>query len=92
MATPGRIIADLARDQLDGAHQGTVIADILDTGLLTLDDVGARLDPHAHQWDEQDGVALAHRFVAAAGRQVPRDRDPLIASIAGSRRLGPHLV
>lgn len=68
VATPGRIIADLARDDLDGAHQGTVIADVLDNELLTVDEVGARLDPFAHRWDEPHGVALAHRFLAAAGR------------------------
>ncbi len=68
VATPGRIIADLARDDLDGAHQGTVIADVLDSGLLTIDEVGARLDPFAHRWDEPHGVALAHRFLTAAGR------------------------
>lgn len=68
VATPGRIIADLARDDLDGAHQGTVIADVLDSGQLTIDEVGARLDPFAHRWNEPHGVALAHRFLAAAGR------------------------
>ncbi|KRQ29540.1 hypothetical protein AOT83_23770 [Mycobacteroides sp. H001] len=68
VAMPGRIIADLARDHLDGAHQGTVIADVLEAGLMTLDDVGARLDPYVHQWDEADGVSLAHRFLVAAGR------------------------
>jgi hypothetical protein len=70
VATPGRIIADLVRDDLDKAHQGTVIAEVLDAGLLTLDEVGARLDPFAHRWDEMDGVALAHRFFAAVGRRL----------------------
>lgn len=70
VATPGRIIADLAHDDVDGAHQGTVIADVLDSGLLTVEEVGARLDPFAHRWNEPDGVALAHRFAAAAGRPL----------------------
>lgn len=70
VATPGRIVADLARDDLDGAHQGAVIADVLEEGLLTLDEVGARLDPFAHRWDESNGVALAHRFLVAAGRPL----------------------
>lgn len=70
VATPGRIIADLARADLDGAHQGTVIADVLDAELLTIDEVGARLTPFAHRWDEPDGVALAQRFLAAAGRSL----------------------
>lgn len=70
VATPGRIIADLARDDLDGAHQGTVIADVLDAGMLTLDEVGARLDPFAHRWGEADGAALVQRFLAAAGRPL----------------------
>jgi hypothetical protein len=47
-----------------------VIAEVLDAGLLTLDEVGARLDPFAHRWDEMDGVALAHRFFAAVGRRL----------------------
>lgn len=71
VATPGRIIADLARDDLDGAHQGTVIADVLEEGLLTLDEVGTRLDPFAGRWGEGGGVALARRFVAEAGRLLP---------------------
>jgi predicted transcriptional regulator of viral defense system len=70
VATPGRIIADLARDDLDGAHQGSVIADVLDARLLTLDEVGASLDPFARRWGEPDGVALAQRFTAAVGRPV----------------------
>lgn len=70
VATPARIIADLARDDLDGAHQGAVIADVLDQGLMTLDEVGAQLDSLAHRWDEPDGVSLAHRFLAAAGRPL----------------------
>lgn len=70
VATPGRIVADLARDDLDGAHQGAVIADVLEEGLLTLDEVGARLDPFSHRWDESDGVALAQRFLVAAGRPL----------------------
>jgi hypothetical protein len=71
VATPGRIIADLARDDVDGAHQGSVIADIVDGGLLSLEQVGVRLDPFAEQWGEPDGVALARRFAEAAGRPVP---------------------
>lgn len=70
VATPGRIIADLARDDVDGAHQGTVIADVLNSGLLTLDEVGARLDPFAHRWDEPSGTSLALRFSAAAERPL----------------------
>lgn len=70
VSTPGRIIADLARDDLDGAHQGAVIADVLDEGLLTLDEVGARLDPFAHRWNEPDGAELARRFLADAGRAL----------------------
>jgi predicted transcriptional regulator of viral defense system len=70
VATPGRIIADLARDDLDGAHQGSVIADVLDGGLLTLAEVGARLDPFARRWGDPDGVSLAQRFAAAAGRPL----------------------
>ena len=72
VATPGRIIADLARDDLDGSHQGTVIADVLEQGLLPLPEVGARLEPFAGQWSEPDGNALACRFLAAAGRAFPR--------------------
>lgn len=72
VATPGRIIADLARDDLDGSHQGTVIADVLEQGLLTLPEVGARLEPFAGRWNEPDGNALACRFLAAAGRAFPR--------------------
>ncbi len=68
VAMPGRIIADLARDDLDGSHQGAVIADVLDQGLLTLHEVGARLEPFASRWGEQGGVALARRFVSEAGR------------------------
>jgi hypothetical protein len=68
VAMPGRIIADLARDDLDGAHQGAVIADVLDARLLTMEEVGARLDSFAHRWGESDGVGLAHRFLVAAGR------------------------
>lgn len=70
VAMAGRIIADLARDDLDGAHQGTVIADVLEQGLLTLDEVGARLDPFAHRWDAVDGAALAQRFLVDAGRPL----------------------
>lgn len=70
VATPGRIVADLARDHLDGAHQGAVIADVLEEGLLTLDEVGFRLDPFAHRWGESDGVTLAQRFLVAAGRPL----------------------
>ncbi|GAT10351.1 uncharacterized protein RMCN_3484 [Mycolicibacterium novocastrense] len=70
VATPGRIIADLARDDLDGSHQGTVIADVLEQGLLTLPEVGARLEPFAGRWGERDGIALAHRLAAAAERPL----------------------
>jgi hypothetical protein len=72
VATAGRIITDLARDELDGAHLGTVIADVLDAGLLALAEVGERLTPFVHRWDEPDGAALAHRFLDAAGRPTHR--------------------
>lgn len=71
VATPGRIIADLAREHLDGAHQGGVIVDAVEAGLVTVDEVAARLDPFAGEWTERDGLALARRFAAAAGRPLP---------------------
>jgi predicted transcriptional regulator of viral defense system len=72
VATAGRIIADLAREHLDGAHQGGVIVDALEAGQVTADEVAARLDPFARQWAEPDGLALARRFASAAGRELPR--------------------
>lgn len=68
VAMPGRIVADLADAEIDGSHQGTVIADILDDGLLTMEEVGRRLDPYAHRWAMSGGVELAQLFTAAACR------------------------
>lgn len=65
VAMPGRIVADLAAVRLDGSHQGTVIADIIHEGLLTIEEVGRRLDPYANSWGAPDGVALAQLFIAS---------------------------
>ncbi|AYE99697.1 hypothetical protein C0J29_32540 (plasmid) [Mycobacterium paragordonae] len=68
VAMPGRIVADLADAEIDGSHQGTVIADIIEDGLLTMEEVGRRLDPYAHRWGTSGGVELAQLFTAAACR------------------------
>lgn len=70
VATAGRIVADLAGDDIDGSHQGTVIADAIAAGQLTLSEAGARLDPFAARWGERDGEALVCRFLAAAGQPL----------------------
>lgn len=71
-ATPRRIIVDLARDHLDGSHQGAVIADVIDAGLLSANEVAVLLDPFAGDWGETDGGALVALFTEAAGRPVRR--------------------
>lgn len=70
VATPGRIVADLARADLDGSHQGTVISDIIEEGLMTLEEVGKRLDPYASRWGSPNGIELAQRFAAGACRPL----------------------
>lgn len=71
VSTAGRIIEDLARDDLDGSHQGTVIADAVGSGLISVAAAGVRLAPFAHQYRARDGLELAHRFADAAGRRLP---------------------
>jgi hypothetical protein len=71
VATAGRIIADLARDNIDGSHQGTVIADAINSGQATLTEASRRLEPFANRWHEPNGESLAHRFISDAGRALP---------------------
>lgn len=70
VATPSRIITDLAADRIDGSHLGTVIADVVEEGLLTISEVSALLAPFASHWSEPSGVALAVRFAHDAGRAL----------------------
>lgn len=51
VATPSRILRDLAADGIDGSHLGTVINDIAFTGQMTLDEIGDVLDPYLQRWD-----------------------------------------
>lgn len=69
-ATPGRIIADLARDSLDMALQGAIITDVIARDLISVEDVASRLDPHVKKWDADDGRELTRRFTHAAALAV----------------------
>ena len=56
VATPSRILRDLAADGIDGSHLGTVIDDIAFTGQMTLDEIGDVLDPYLQRWDYTRGM------------------------------------
>lgn len=54
VATPGRIVADLAASGgLSGSHLGAVLGDILDEQLMTRPQLGQRLAPYLHLWSIQ---------------------------------------
>jgi hypothetical protein len=50
VASPARIIRDLAADSIDGSHLGTVIDDCLTRELLTVNDIATIIGRHAHRW------------------------------------------
>jgi hypothetical protein len=45
--------------------------EVVDFGLLTMDQVAAQLNPIARQWDEADGPPLARRFASPVARPLP---------------------
>lgn len=72
VATPLRIVDDLAREVIDGGHLGTVVEQCLDEDLLTREQLNAVCAPHAHRWHQPagDGEALVDLLLASA-------REPL---------------
>ncbi|SHX65634.1 type IV toxin-antitoxin system AbiEi family antitoxin domain-containing protein [Mycobacteroides abscessus] len=68
VTTAAKVIEDLAAAGVDGSHLGIAIEDALHRGLADVDDIHARLDPHASIWGARNGAELAQRLMMSAGR------------------------
>lgn len=66
VATPARIIADLAATRIDGSHLGTVIEDALNSGALTRAQVAHQLGPHLHKWGYADADKAIDVFITSS--------------------------
>ncbi|RIR15190.1 type IV toxin-antitoxin system AbiEi family antitoxin domain-containing protein [Mycobacteroides abscessus] len=83
VATAARIIEDLAATGVDGSHLGIAIEDALHRGLVSADEVHARLNRRARAWNASGGKELTQRLLTSAGHHEVTN-----AVTADDRRFG----
>lgn len=72
VATPARVVSDLAREVIDGGHLGTVLEHCLHDGLLTHQKLADLCAPHAHRWQQPagDGEAVVDLLLSSAREPI----------------------
>lgn len=82
VTTPARTIADLLADNHDTGHVAGVLADAVRTHQIELDDLAARVGPHAARlgFPRGDGQALVRHLLELGGAAEQADADRLAAA------------
>lgn len=72
VATPARIVSDLAGEVIDGGHLGTVLEHCLDDDLLTRKQLVDLCAPHARRWQlrAEDGDGLVDLLLSSAREPI----------------------
>ena len=72
VATPARIVSDLAGEVIDGGHLGTVLEHCLDDDLLTRTQLVDLCAPHARRWQLRagDGDGLVDLLLSSAREPI----------------------
>lgn len=72
VATPARIVSDLAGEVIDGGHLGTVVEHCLDDDVLTLRQLADLCAPHARRWQLRtgDGDGLVDLLLSSAREPI----------------------